>query len=283
MSKPIIPKNETEKTKMLESAIAYARFFHWSVFPLHSIVKGQCTCGRLNCGSPGKHPRVKSGVKEATTDEGVIKNWFTKWPNSNIGAATGEKSGFIAVDIDPRHGGEASLDEWISEYGHFKTVEAITGSKGKHILFNYPGQLGNRANVKPGIDIRGDGGYIVLAPSNHISGNQYEWELSSRPGEVRLSDMPEWLLKELQETTKSTIKKPSSHWSHIIQGVGEGERNNSAASLAGYLLRRRLDASVAYEIMLMWNDRNNPPMSQDDLDKTYMSILKKEVDRLGRG
>src|SRR5215207_9284920 len=83
---------------LLEAALKYAdRDF--KVFPLYGIVDGRCECG-TNCGSPGKHPRVAQGLHSATTDEQVVRAWWKRWPNSNVGIATGAVSGIYVIDVD---------------------------------------------------------------------------------------------------------------------------------------------------------------------------------------
>jgi hypothetical protein len=268
-----------------KAAIAYASKLNWSVFPLHTPEGRLCSCHNPKCQSTGKHPRTQNGLKSASTNLNVINGWWKKWPEANIGIATGKESGFVALDVDPRHGGEDSLSILINQYGPFpETIQAITGGGGSHLLFKNPGHVRNRTNILPGLDVRGEGGYIVVAPSLHASGKRYEWQLSSRPLGVPLSDMPEWLLQMTVEPIKGkTAKKTDDYWVKIIQGVGEGERNMSAASLAGYLLRHGIAAPIVFELMLLWNERNNPPESIKVIESTFHSILKRELKRLKGG
>ena len=90
------------------------------------------------------------------------------------------------MDIDPRHDGNESLDALIAEYGELPmTVEAETGGGGRHPIFRHPGgEIHNRTNIRPGIDVRGDGGYIVAPPSTHISGQHYTWKFGHAPSDV---------------------------------------------------------------------------------------------------
>lgn len=156
----------------LEYALAYARI-GWSVLPLHWIMDGSlCSCGDAECRTPGKHPLTRKGVKECSRDPDVIAGWWSKWPSANVGAATGAVSGITVLDVDPRNGGEAPT-------GMPDTPMAITGGGGQHYVFAYyrnvPGKLG------AGLDVKGDGGYIVVEPSNHISGGTYNWDSMSSP------------------------------------------------------------------------------------------------------
>ncbi|MDJ0288209.1 MULTISPECIES: bifunctional DNA primase/polymerase [Bacillus] len=158
-----------------KAAIAYASKLNWSVFPLHTPNGKLCSCHNPNCQSVGKHPRTKNGLKAASTNLEVIREWWEKWPEANIAIATGQESGFVVLDVDPRHGGEGSLDLLKNQYGSLpNTIEAITGGGGRHILFKNPGQVKNKTNILPGLDVRGEGGYIVVSPSLHACGKRYE-------------------------------------------------------------------------------------------------------------
>jgi len=125
----------------------------------------------------GKHPRTEHGLKDATIDEATIFGWWRRWPGANVGIVTGMASGLLVLDIDPRHGGVESLALLEREHGSLpETAEVSTGGGGRHILFLHPGfRVKNRANMMPGVDVRGDDGYIVAPPSLHASGRRYEW------------------------------------------------------------------------------------------------------------
>jgi len=185
--------NDKHKSKNERAASCYALQLRWPVLPLHTIIDGKCTCKNGNCPSPGKHPSTRNGVKDASIDPLEIRSWWQMWPNANIGIATGDVSGFFVLDVDPKHYGEESLTELEEKHGKLPdTVEAITGSRGRHILFVYPNNMhiSNKVDIYPGLDIRGDRGYIVVAPSVHISGRMYEWELSSRPDKIAIAEAP---------------------------------------------------------------------------------------------
>src|SRR5262245_28545135 len=107
--------NQTSNLSMLDAALAYAHR-GWSVLPVHTVTNGQCTCGNVTCASPGKHPRTAHGVKDATSDEATIRQWWSQWPKANIGIATGAISGLVVLDIDPRHGGDESLQQLIQAH-----------------------------------------------------------------------------------------------------------------------------------------------------------------------
>lgn len=113
------------------------------------------------------------------------RDWFwTAAPSANIGAATG--NGIVAIDIDPRHGGEQSLAELQRKHGELPaTLTTRTGGGGRHLLFRSDAKLANSAAaLGPGLDVRGDGGYVVAPPSLHISGVRYEWLIQTEPSQL---------------------------------------------------------------------------------------------------
>jgi len=185
------------KSKMLPYALEYAKH-GWHVFPLHCPTNGGCSCGRP-CNNTGKHPRTKNGLLDATTDQGVIRRWWNRWPEANIGVRTGAVSGIVVIDIDPEHWGDETLYELESQYGKLpETAEAKTGGGGRHIVFRHP-SFNVRSGVGilgEGIDIRADGGYIVAPPSKHASGSIYSWDVTSR--EKGIAEMPPWLQEMLR-------------------------------------------------------------------------------------
>lgn len=161
----------------MENALECARR-GWPVLLLHSVVKDECTCGKPECTSPGKHPRTSHGVKDATTDEEVIRDWFRKYPESNYGIATGKESGLLVLDIDPLHYGEEYLEDLETKNGKLpETLTVLTGSGGRHLYFQYPHFPVGNSPLCTGVDIRGDGGYVVGPGSVHKSGRTYEWEV----------------------------------------------------------------------------------------------------------
>ena len=195
----------------LDMALAYAAAgLH--VFPVHSITdKGFCTCGSPTCDRQGKHPRTASGLNDATTDPVKINSWFSQMPDSNIGIRTGKVSGVFVVDVDNRvyhngKDGEATLAELERQYGKLpETMEALTGGiGGRHIYFRYPegvNGIKSRSNsLGDGIDVRGDGGYVIAPPSVGLRGS-YQWEASSNPFEgAVLADAPQWLIDRVKRT-----------------------------------------------------------------------------------
>jgi len=121
-----------------------------------------------------------------------VDHWYTHMPDANLAAVTGAISGLVVVDIDPAHGGTQSLEALEREHGAMPaTVESHTGGGGRHLYFAHPGgHVGNRVGLRPGIDVRGDGGCIILPPSIHPNGNRYAWVPGRSPEECALAPLP---------------------------------------------------------------------------------------------
>ena len=189
---------------------------HWRIFPCHSIVQTAagpaCSCSRTpdivcaaNPISPGKHPRVKGGFKAATDNEAQIRRWWTKFPDANIGLATG--SGLVVIDVDGKEGAIEFKTLVEQNEALPDTLVAQTG-RGYHLVFatrdNSPEV---RSSARGNVHVRGEGGYIIAPPSNHISGNDYKW---IRRNSIAI--LPEWLRQWTQgyEITKSRSINESS-------------------------------------------------------------------------
>ena len=259
------------------AAMAYAERLGWAVLPLHSVKDGRCTCGRSGCPSPGKHPLTENGVKDASKDTATITQWWQHWPWANVGIATGKVSGFFVLDIDGPEG-EENLRDLEAKHGNLpNTVEQLTGN-GIHILFRYPEgrSIGNKVGIAPHVDMRGDGGYIVAAPSLHISGKQYTWEVSSRPDDVEIAEAPGWLLELLQQQITGGKLTPED-WKCDIP---EGQRNQELTRRAGSLLARGLPAGEVLTMLLAWNERHcKPPLPEREVKTIVESISKKEAQK----
>jgi Bifunctional DNA primase/polymerase, N-terminal/AAA domain len=163
----------------------WARFYAsrgWPVLPLHTVNGGACSCGDPNCISPGKHPRSAHGVKDASVDLQQIRRSWEQWPEADIGLATGAISGIVAFDIDSKNGGEASYAQLQQEApdAFADLLKVRIGSEGTQLWFQHPGgHLTSRSNIRPGIDFRGDEGYVVAPPSRHASGGRYRFASNS--------------------------------------------------------------------------------------------------------
>jgi Bifunctional DNA primase/polymerase, N-terminal len=179
----------------LKAALAYASH-GWLIIPVRTAHHGRCSCGSHECVSPAKHPHAPRGLRDASTDAAQIRAWWQCWPGTNIGIRTGAVSGLVVVDIDPRNGGDVTLEELEAEHGRLPdTVESLAGGGGRHLLYRHPGEPYPLASYSPGpgVDLKADGGYIVAPPLGHASGRPYTWELSREPDVTPLAPAPAWI------------------------------------------------------------------------------------------
>ena len=253
----------------LAAALSYAAR-GWPVFPVHSIRRQgtQCTCGRRDCGSPGKHPRTESGLKDATVDERTIRGWWQRWPDAGVAIATGR--GLVVVDIDVHKGGDDSYVDARRALGDVPdTVEVITGSGGRHIYLAAPEGVAVRCSagqLGPGLDVRGDGGYVVAPPSLHASGRRYQWESSGDPDEVAVAPMPEGWLARL------TAPQRGRALGVAAEVFGEGQRNVGLFSLARSLRARGLDEEELEAALQVANTRRCvPPLDTREVESIARS------------
>jgi len=147
----------------------------WGVFPLQWMNDGVCSCGDAGCDSPGKHPLTSAGFYDATTDMAKVKAWHKQFPHANWGLRTGASSGVGVVDIDPRHGGDATWEALRTQHPEpIETVQVATGGGGTHYYFslNGAGALPCKLNLFPGIDLKSDLGYVLIPPSKTT--NEYK-------------------------------------------------------------------------------------------------------------
>lgn len=183
--------------RLLHAALELAEI-GMRVFPVHTVLHGRCSCGSAACEDQGKHPRVDGWQTVASTSPTVIRSWWSAWPDANIGLATGEGSGVVVLDVDGAEG-MAALDALEAKHGPIgATPRSHTPRPGMHILFAHPGyrvknSTGKRAGIAPGLDVRGDGGYIVAPPSLHLSGGRYAWAAGMKLGTVDFAPMPAWM------------------------------------------------------------------------------------------
>jgi hypothetical protein len=247
-----------------QRALAYAARGLW-VFP---------------CLPRAKEPATANGFKDATADPGLITHWWRQNPHYNIGFVTGRLSHCFVLDID---GDEAELELKKLETEHDalpSTVESIT-ARGRHLFFDWPSQTirNSAGKVAPGIDIRGEGGYVLAPPSIHPSGRAYCWSVDS--GDT-FAPAPAWLLSKLG-ANGHRIGTPPAEWRALVRdGVVEGGRNTALTRLAGLLLRQRVDALVALELLTAWNQtRCQPPLEDSEVTTIVDSIARAELKRRG--
>lgn len=190
------------------------------VLPVAGMLSGHCGCRRgRDCPRPAKHPLIAGGVRSATADADQIHRWWARWPWAGVGIATGARARLAVVDLDPAHGATASLERL--DPGHQPlppTLSARTGG-GWHRYYQAPACISNTAGRLgaldlPGVDLRGEGGYVVAAPSPHPSGARYAWVADPSP----LAPLPSWIAAPPPPTpTPLGVDRTPSYARHALE------------------------------------------------------------------
>ena len=248
----------SEYPSMYDAAIEYAKK-GFAVFPLKYR---------------DKVPLTRNGCKDATTDAAQIKAWWQKYPNANIGLATGSVSQNVFVidlDIDEDCGidGYHSLEDWQREHGDFpETWTAITGRGGYHLYYRGNGKIKNRAGIIDGVDIRGNGGYVVAPPSIHKNGNRYEWEYSPDEFEIAKADNNvEYFLSHDDQKQGTAFTMPNI--------VAVGQRNQMLFRFACMMQAKGAsDQSVLAATMAENESSCSPPLTEQEVRIIVSSATK---------
>lgn len=264
--------------------------YEWRIFPCHTLNDdGSCTCPLgMNCDHKGKHPRTLHGVKDATSSLETVEIWARQWNRTNWALATGSGSGVLVVDVDTKtNDGYASLARWEQQHGALpKTLSVRSGSGGRHLYFHIPvgSSIGNRVDWLPGVDIRANGGYVILPPSRHESGQPYQWD---NWGQM-IATAPPSLLKSI-ETTASKEGKDFhlKNTESILNGIAEGQRDDTLFRWACRLRRQHSgDAdggrAVVTQLVLDAAARATPPFPKSSaLEKVASAFAQDHTDRPG--
>jgi hypothetical protein len=252
---------------LVESALQYAGR-GWAVFP---------------CQPRGKAPVTSNGFHAATTDIARISSWWRSAPECNIGIATGKRSGFFVFDVDGADG-EASLRALEQQHGQLPTtVEVITGN-GRHCYFRSAQKIKCSAGIiGTGLDVRGDGGFVLAPPSLHPSGHAYVWSVD---GTDQIVEAPEWMLDHINIVGDADNPKNGEsleHWHHVLTNpIPTGQRNATLTSVCGKLFHAGLhDPVLLISTMYCINvARCNPPLAEGDIETIVLSVMRGHFKRL---
>lgn len=254
----------TTESDLARTAIEYAGR-GWSVFPLHSPSKHGCSCGRTDCSSPAKHPRTAHGLKDASRDPETIREWWTRWPDANIGIATGQPSGIFVVDLDGE-AGRASVAELELQGLTFPPTLSVTTGRadgGTHLYYRMPSGVDihndQSGRIGPHIDVRGTGGYVVAAGSTHASGKMYRFVDPL----AAIADAPGWVIERLAARSDPPAA-PLQPAKDAAKVTPKGQRTKRMVSLAGTLHRRNVSVEAIEACLAVENqakaDPSNPPL-----------------------
>lgn len=278
---------------LLDAALSYAAR-GWPVFPVHTPDEGACSCTKgAACERAGKHPRTPNGLKDATTDAETIRAWWSTWPEANIGLRTG--NGLVVIDCDPGRADTEAFERTLPE-----TLTVLTGGGGRHYFLAGSAPC-SQNRLAEGVDVRGEGGYVVAAPSLHASGSRYQWDVGS-PEE--LAELPEELAQLAArkpanaprlgasvggpgaapapsvtvEATDPQARKRARAWLAKRPGAVSGESGHThTLTTAAHVLAFGLDEATAFAELWAWNERCEPSWSEAELRRKVAEAAKSEI------
>ena len=203
------------------------------------------------CNPLDKKPLTPHGFKDATTDEAQIRAWWGRWPNAMIAAPTGPASGawVLDPDVDPvkQLDGIAALDQLVARHGPLpQTLRSITPRGGKHLFFAWDPNVDIRnseSKVGSGIDVRGNGGYVILPPSRSATGGAYQWD----PNSPRtFAPAPPWLVmlakaKKVSAYNKAALESECKNVAAALPGTRNSTLNKAAFNLGQLIGGNALD------------------------------------------
>jgi hypothetical protein len=228
----------------------------------------------------GKTPLVKDWPNRATTDRSRIHAWRSRWPLANIGMPTGERSGIwvLDVDLDAEKGidGPAELRELEKKHGPLPATTTVrTPRGGLHVYFRHAEGVTNSPGRLPlGIDVRGEGGYVLLPPSETHDG---AYQLESR-GEI--AEAPSWLLELVKERVSQDreAKRVARRAPRVGETIPEGSRN---ATLFFEALRLKDAGKCLAEVLAGIEATNagrcSPPLGSEEMLSIVRSAMRYPV------
>lgn len=257
---PMIYEN-TSNVKLQAAYVCAA--MNWKIIPVHHVFPdGSCSCGRPNCNAPGKHPIISRWKYKCTSDYEAISIWWAMWPDANVGIVCGA-SGIVVVDIGPLPGVEEYLTTLLQELGLDSlptTVEARTGSGGRHLVFRDGGNaIPSTAGIRPGIDIKANSGLIVVPPSANRNG-PYEWIIS--PLQMKPALIPDALLEAILEPNGERVVR--------------GGRNRYLTSMGRFLRDHGMRRDVIFRELIRENTHYCvPPLGEPEVAAIARSVAEK--------
>jgi hypothetical protein len=223
-----------------------------------------------------KQPVIKwAHRKDQRPSPDEIRGWFQERPDARIGVATGFLSGVDVVDID----GPQARERFESLYGLPETIMQSTGriEGGVHLFFKYNGNGLKSASGKgknKGIDLKTDGGFVIVAPSPHKSGKHYQW-LNINPIEDGLDDLLEMPADIIEHFKKQNggnqERKPIS-----LDPVERGARNDTLTRLVGKLISQGLDRQTVLLTAYGWYHSlpDKTDFEPEEVERTVESIYR---------
>ena len=232
---------------------------------------GLCGCGQNHQnGNIGKVPLTAHGLKDATQTILGVNEYWKKWPEANIAIVI--PPGCFVLDVDINHNGYENLEELQKKIGNLpETWRITTGSGGCHLWFKTPIPIRNTVRLAglEGLDIRGQGGYVVAPPSVHRTGTKY-----MVADEIPIANAPQKLVQLCQQRIPTPVETEAIK-------ITEGGRNHTLASLGGTMRRRGMTEEAITAALLETNVRQcDPPLPEDEVKNIAKSVSRYKPEKL---
>lgn len=229
-------------SQFLASALIYAQRYRFPVFPLKPREKV---------------PATQHGLLDATTDEEQIRKWWSDTPDANIAIRTGD--GLVVIDGDRRNQGHLTLRDLIKRHVIWPATYKVLTADGAHFYFHSDIHIASGADaLGPGVDVKGQGGYVVAPPSVHPSGHLYRYDVES---ESKPQPLPFWVVEARKERSSRLDKD------RVLSGLPEGERDDQLFRYACMARRQKWDKDMAEAALVYLSDRCSPPFPRDEAIK----------------
>jgi hypothetical protein len=262
--------NDTNILSQKEHALQYLDH-GWNVIPLGAISKipngkALIETGQTKIRDDGSIGGSWEVFKEQEVERRLVENWWSSYEKSNIGIVTGGISKLIVVDIDPRNGGDISMKDL-----HLPATYIVkTGGGGWHYYYswNHERKAPNKTGYRKGIDLQGDGAYVVAPPSIHDKTKEAYSPVNSV---TEITEAPDWLLS-INDTEEEKL------WDSGSNGVDVGSRNSTAASICGKILKslpKKLWKTAGWGGLKEWNSNLKTSLSENELRNIFDSIKKR--------
>jgi hypothetical protein len=228
------------------------------------------------CKRRSKAPATRHGLRDAKTDVEAIRRCWATYPELNVAVATGALSGVVVLDVDGDAGFE-SLHDLEDQHDELPTTKSLTTPRGgQHFWFKHPGvEIRNTAGFPgPGLDVRGDGGYVLVPPSVGVEGKQYVVDEEAPP-----THMPGWLvemLRRYQAKMDQALTGRTDWIAFLADAPSQGERDTRMTKYVGHLFRVGMDSREVYATAALLNALSRPPMDDKQLVKIVQSIARRD-------
>jgi Bifunctional DNA primase/polymerase, N-terminal/Primase C terminal 1 (PriCT-1) len=230
----------------------------------------------------GKRPIIPEWPAKATSDSHTLSEWHGEYAGCNWGLACGSGSHVFVLDIDGEEGAAAIQDLCRKHGDAWMETLTVNTASGRHLYFQYPVAAivrNSAGKIAAGLDVRGEGGYVVVPPSIHPNGHRYSW-LSE---DALVNPAPAWLL----DLVASPAQQGSGTFASSTSGstgriIVEGQRNATLTSLAGSMRLRGMTCTAIEAALLNQNSECcNPPLAEDEVRSIACSVSRYQTDSNG--